>query len=135
MAIATLYPGITASILIAGRPTYEHPDLDEPSIENFDPAVSEYQTRRLTSKYIEAVTDNEFTIKLTFGPPDSRGMDSKVRFYVKVDGKENWEATAARPSVEKNGGMWEEEVEGVKVGKAHGCRLMKFRFAEIKTSK
>jgi hypothetical protein len=135
MAIAPLFPGITASILIAGKPAHEYPDLDEPSIEHFDRAVSEYQTKRLTSNYIESVTDNEFTIKLTLGPPDSRGMDSKVRFYIKVDGKGVWEATAAKPRVKENGDEWEEEVEGVKEGKGHGCKLRKFRFAEIKTSK
>jgi hypothetical protein len=135
MAIAPFLPGISASILIAGIPIHEHPDLDEPSIEHFDPAVSKYQTSVLVSNYIESVTDNEFTIKLTLGLPHSRTMDSKVRFHITLDGIPVWISTAARPAVQRNGYEWEDEVEGVKEGKGQACTVRKFRFQEIKTSK
>lgn len=135
MAISKFPKGISAEILIGGTAAVEHADRDEIQVKHDDPEVAEYQASQTVSNYIESITDQSFVVKLALSPSYSRRMDSKIRFYISVDGKEVWIGTAARPRVQANDGYWEEEVEGVKEGKGHGCTIRKFRFAEIKTSK
>ena len=130
----SVVPGISAQILIEDEVAEEHEDLDEIQVKHDDPAIAEYQATHTVSKYIESVTDQSFVIKLALDRPFSTNMDSKVRFYVSVDGIPAWTSTAARPRVKEHDGHWEDEVEGVKEGKGRGCVMRKFRFSEIKTS-
>lgn len=134
MAIAPFLPGITAQILVADTPAHEHPNDDEIHVKHPDPAIAAYQAAHTVSNYIKSVTGEPFTVKLALDAPYSDSMDSKVRFYVYLDGILAWISTAARPRVKDNDGHWEEEVAGVKSGKGAGCRMRKFEFAEIKTS-
>jgi hypothetical protein len=135
MAIADFLPGIEAQVFVNGETATEYADEDEIQVEHASPEVAKYQASRTISKYIEAESDHPVSIKLSVDPPYSVNMDSKVGFYISVDGIPAWESTCSRPAVKKNGGHWDDEVLGVKEGKGRGCREKKFRFVAIKTSK
>ncbi|RDL33034.1 uncharacterized protein BP5553_08473 [Venustampulla echinocandica] len=134
MAIAPYLQGITAQILINGVPTEEYDDPDPIAPKHADPAVARYISKHTISKYIVSETNQVFSIKLLVAKPYSNIMDSKCGFHIVIDGVPAWTSTCARPRVKENGGTWEDEVMGVKVGKGRNCVVRNFRFAEITTN-
>lgn len=66
MAIFDLYPGLEVNITIDGVALPEYDD-DEEEPPKPDP-VAAYQALRTVTKYIESVSDKEFTIELKLNP-------------------------------------------------------------------
>ncbi|KAG9230754.1 hypothetical protein BJ875DRAFT_545906 [Amylocarpus encephaloides] len=129
-----VHPGLSVRILAAGSPIDEHedPDSAECTSSHEDPHASEYQTLCTKSRHIEAITNQEFGIECSLGPPISLNMDPKVKFYIYIDGVLATEHTFARPEVKKNGFKGEHVVTGVQEGKGRNCTERKFKFSEIK---
>jgi hypothetical protein len=63
MAIFPGLPGVEVTILINGMAVWEYDDDDE---VDFKPdELSQYQALKTISKYIESMTDEEFTIQVS----------------------------------------------------------------------
>ncbi len=142
MAIHPYLGIISASILVDGEPAIEHPDTDDVLVEHDDPTVSSHQQLRKVSTYVKSISNKEFSIIISVGPPyGGMKMDcSKLRFHIKVDGVEAWVSTCERVwwkrfNRNEQDAVWEDEITGIKQGKWRGCTRRNFKFAEIKKSK
>ena len=63
MAIFPGLPGVEVSILINGMAAWEY---DDDEIDFKPDELSQYQALKTISKYIESITDEEFTIQVSF---------------------------------------------------------------------
>lgn len=137
MAILPLCPGLTAEILISYSPAIEHPDPDDIKLVHEDPAVRDYQAARTVSTYIESVTGQPFSIRMSVGMPAGHvGMGhAKLSMDVEVDGIPVWTMICPRPwfKHQEKGAVWSDEVNGPKEGKGRGCVERRFAFAKIET--
>lgn len=81
MAVIDAVPGIEISICINGQPVKEYEDSDQ---EVDGPLAS-----TTAVKYIEAISDREFTIKVTVHPAfdEHKGTREDLLINAKVDGK------------------------------------------------
>ncbi|KAF7961075.1 hypothetical protein EAE96_000742 [Botrytis aclada] len=129
-------PGITAQIISnhgEAFPNYD-PRESEPLIP--DDEDSEYFRLHTVTKYIAVTNDSSFSIRLKVDRPYPKTMEyAHLQFEILVDGEFVWNAWCARADYKRNGKfMWEETIDGMKVGKGHKCEISKFRFSAIKTN-
>ncbi|KAF7934375.1 hypothetical protein BELL_0036g00200 [Botrytis elliptica] len=129
-------PGITAQIISnhgEAFPNYD-PRESEPLIP--DDEDSEYSRLHTVTKYIAVTNDSSFSIHLKVDRPYPKTMEcAHLQFEILVDGEFVWNAWCARADYKRNGKfMWEETIDGMKVGKGHKCEISKFRFTAIKTN-
>lgn len=122
--------------MIGGKPAPEHEDTDEIQVDHEDPDVAEFQAARTLSKYIEAITGENFSIMFEVTAPLGHAdmVYTKLIFEVYVDGIEAGKAFCGRPFFKNGGATWEHTMEGVTDGKGIKCTLKKFLFAKIETS-
>ncbi|TAQ83913.1 hypothetical protein B7494_g7759 [Chlorociboria aeruginascens] len=133
MAILPAFiPGISAEVLVNGKPIPEIPDRDEIEVIHDDLNVVAWQSVRTVSTYLQTTTDTPFSIKVSVAPP-YRIDCSKLGFHFMIDGKLVWTAKCERPSLAKNEGKWEFVIGGLMEGKGRRCTRKKFRFASIET--
>lgn len=85
MAILDVVPGFEVSVRVNGEPLKEYDD-DEDVVAEKPGAIGEYQKARTICKYIEAMSNTEFTVHLTVGTSfnmDSPGLSTPIF----IDGK------------------------------------------------
>jgi len=142
MAVLATLPGIEVDILINGKLSQTYPNLDEIQVEHPDPLVAEHQAARTVARWVESVTDQNFSVRLRVGPPAGFKQDSKkkmqytkIGFHVFVDGVKVASAWCPRPWFKEQpaGAVWEQTIEGVIEGgtRIRSYDLRKFRFAKI----
>ena len=66
MVVPDFHPGFKFEVVVDGEPLREYDDNNE---EIKAGEVDEYKASRTISKYIEAVTGQEFSIRLSLGKP------------------------------------------------------------------
>ena len=108
-------PGISAQIIIDGRPATQHlAKAVEVKID--DSPIEKYQKHRTLTAYIESNTDQEFEIKLLVQAPYSMADVTKLGFHVWVDGGEKvWHTVCPRPEYNRAGQYWEATVNGMNI--------------------
>lgn len=85
MAILDSIPGLDVSVCVDGAPLQEYDD-DEELVSEKPGAIGEYQKARTVLKYVEAVSNAEFTVHITLGT--SFNMDCPTLSNpISVDGK------------------------------------------------
>lgn len=126
---------------MGGKPLKEYDNDEEEEMKpGLDPEVMKYQAARTVTKYIESVSDQEFSIRLTLEPPFK--MDCaclSIRIY--IDGR-NLITPLIQKSILKFSGdcvatKFQRSIEGMQVeapGNAGRELLKKFKFAKIETS-
>jgi hypothetical protein len=136
MAKFQLLPGLAVVVMIRDKPALEHEDTDEIQVDHEDPDVAEFQAARTLSKYVEAITGENFSIMFEVTAPLGHAdmVYTKLIFEVYVDGIEAGKAFCARPFFKNGGVTWKYMMEGVTDGKGIKCTLKKFLFAKIETS-
>lgn len=144
MAIQDHVPGLEVAVCINGKPLEEYDnDEEEEAKPGLQSEAFRYQAARTVTKYIESVSDQEFAIQLTIGPPFK--MDyACLSIDVHIDGKK-----VDSPLMLKSKRLdfflgdyvttkFGKRVEGMKVaapGNAGRALLKRFKFAKIETSK
>jgi hypothetical protein len=125
MAVIDAVPGVEVSIWIDGQPVKEYEDADE--------EVDGPLAPNAVVKYIEAISDTEFTIKPTVRPAfwAYRQTAYDLAFIVQVDGKRVagtfWQAAHASHFV-----PWDFPLEGFYSTDAIGRPTLRpFKFAEV----
>lgn len=122
MVVLDNAPGIHVSVVVDNNPLDEYDD-DEKNIQIKPGNVGEYQAAHNISKYIDAVPDKEFTVRVVVSK--AWLMDTPtLAAHIKIDGN-----VMARPIIEpmayevKNGHLIRDSVtdsHGVKVAIAQG---------------
>jgi hypothetical protein len=82
MAVLDGLEGIEVSVCVHGQALHEYEDND---LEAEPGDVGAYQASKTVSKYLEAVTDKEFSIKIVVKDPYEMDCPT-LGFQVKVDG-------------------------------------------------
>jgi hypothetical protein len=143
MAILDSIPGLAVFVCVDGKPLEEYDDDDDDEGEVEHTQVAEYQAARTVSKFVESVSDKEFSICANL--ETSFVMDcASLLFPINIDGKLCWEGVVAKSSMPLSirGSRVVSKVtriaQGVKVaapGNEEREFLQKFKFAKIDTSK
>jgi hypothetical protein len=143
MAILDSIPGLEVFVCVDDKPLAEYDDDDDGEGEVEHTQVAEYQAARTVSKFVESVSDKEFSIRLNL--ETSFVMDcASLIFPINIDGKPCWEPVLAKS-------RFPQSVQGSRVLSrvtinAQGVRavapgiegqefLQKFKFSKIDTSK
>lgn len=125
MAFIDAVPGVRVYICIDGKPVPEYDDADE--------TIDGPLALKTAVKYIEAISDTEFAIKLNILPAFKGNKKKKydIRFRAKVDGK--WKAGCSRRYTKATASAsWNGLIEGVHGKDATGRSTMNaFKFAAI----
>jgi hypothetical protein len=133
MAVLEGLEGIEVTVCVDGQALNEYND-DELEVQ--PGAISAHQASKTVSKYVEAVTGKEFSIKTTVKSPYK--MDCPcLSFLVKVDGSSVAQPLMLKRMYNRTVG-WERVISGVKhylPGASRRCSIQNFRFAEILKSK
>ncbi|KAF8857647.1 hypothetical protein BDZ45DRAFT_744153 [Acephala macrosclerotiorum] len=138
MAILDAVPGLDVSVYVDGHALKEYDDEEEDEITP-STAAEEFQASRTVSKYVEAVSDKVFSVRLAFTKPFSMDCDA-MSIPIFVDGKQMdtrviskyFHKDNFRDRVLKN--HMELEFKGVDVpapGKNNQNFVKKFRFSKI----
>ncbi|KAF7902452.1 hypothetical protein EAF00_002355 [Botryotinia globosa] len=129
-------PGITAQIISNHGEAFPNYDSRESEPRITDEEDSEYFRLHTVTKYIAVTSDSSFSIHLKVDRPYPKTMEyAHLQFEILVDGEFVWNSWCARADYKRNGKfMWEETIDGMKVGKGHKCEISKFRFSAIKTN-
>lgn len=143
MAIQDDVPGLEVAVCIDGKPLEEYDNDEEEQVKPGLPSeVSQYQAARTVTKYIESVSDQEFTIQLTLGPPfkmDYACLNTRIH----IDGKK-----VDSPSIQKSRNLnsfsedcvatkFQRKIKGMRVeapGNAGRALLKRFKFAKIEAT-
>jgi hypothetical protein len=140
MAVLDTLPGVTVSINVDGQPLPEYKDDTEE--ETLDGPVAEYQTARTVCKYVEAISDKEFCIKMTLDAPFRMDCPS-LEFACSIDGHRTHAPLIrkAAHSLRMRGDIVISPIErlhdGVRVeapGRKDREFIKNFKFAKIETS-
>ena len=103
MAVLNFVPGITAQVLINGKPAAEIRDPDPTAVQPLDPNAVQHQPLRTVSNYIESETGQEFSVKCTVKCPPYKMDSSKLCFFVYVDGHLGWILICERAPFDRQG--------------------------------
>jgi hypothetical protein len=144
MAIQDDIPGLEVAVCIDGKPLEEYDnDEEEQAKPGLPSEVFQYQAARTVTKYIESVSDQEFAIQLTLGPPFK--MDyACLKARIHVDGREVDSLLIQKSrnldffSRDCVATKFQRKIKGIIVnapGNAGRELLKRFKFAKIKTSK
>ncbi|PMD61670.1 uncharacterized protein K444DRAFT_628688 [Hyaloscypha bicolor E] len=142
MAILDSIPGLEVFVCVDDKPLAEYDDDDDGEGEVEHTQVAEYQAARTVSKFVESVSDKEFSIRLNL--ETSFVMDcASLIFPINIDGKPCWEPVLAKS-------RFPQSVQGSRVLSrvtinAQGVRavapgieeqefLQKFKFSKIDTT-
>lgn len=152
MAILESIPGITVTVLMPDKAAQEHHDPEDPDstyrepdsdrvrkfLESIHPntTVARQINAVTVTRYIEAVPGNRFAVKVKVDP-DYPMIDSKLGFYLYIDGQEEPAANVKceRPRLIDNDGHWEMTIKGPWVGKGQSCHSRGFLFTSISLSR
>jgi hypothetical protein len=144
MAIQDDTPGLEVVVCMDGTSLEEYDnDEEEEAKPGLQSGVMKYQAARTVTKYIESVSDQEFTIQLKLAPPFKMDYACLVA-DVRIDGK-----LVASPGIQKSHNIryfsgsyvtksFRRVVEGMNVdapGKTGRALVTNFKFAKIETSK
>jgi hypothetical protein len=83
MAVLDALPGLNVSIHVDGEPLPEYEDETEEETPDGD--ITEYQASGTVCKYVEAMSDKEFCIKITLNSPYKMDCPT-LMFRISIDG-------------------------------------------------
>jgi hypothetical protein len=143
MAILDSIPGLEVFVCVDGEPLEEYDDDDDGKGEVEHTQFAEYQGARTVGKFVESVSDKEFSIRINL--ETSYVMDcASLLFPIYIDGKRCFEAVLAKS-------YYSQSVQGSRVlsrvtTNLRGVRvvapgieerelLQKFKFSKIGISK
>lgn len=130
MAIHDDIEGIEVTICMNGEPMPEY-DAEAEQSTNPSPIVSLNEDMCTVSKYIEAVTDQNFSVKFKISP-EYTATSHHLGFEVLLDGVRVWEPLIDRMKFEMF--PYSTMVHGAISGERGGNgSLRKFKFSEIET--
>ena len=130
MAIPDFLPGISVTVCVDDVPLVEYPDPNQNL--NLIFAVDAYKAARTVTRYVEAVSNSEFTIDLAAQPPYVQDC-ANLGFRVCVDGALVGIFLCSK-NLYKRKGTWKDRICGDQRTTVEGDLLRNFRFATINTS-
>ena len=84
MAVLDDLPGLGVSICIDGQPVEEYNDDEEEEVA--ETPIAEYQAAKTISKFVESISDKEFSIRIALESPFVMDYDSLL-CPIHIDGK------------------------------------------------
>jgi hypothetical protein len=141
MAVLDAIPGLKVFICIDGKPLEEYDDDEEEEVEVTP--IAEYQAAKTVRKYVESISDTEFSIKIMLETPFVMDYESLMA-PIAIDGKHMLETVIVKERYPIN--IRESRVVSAvsRIVPGIGIRapgneehelLQKFKFAKIDTSK
>ncbi|KAL2063579.1 hypothetical protein VTL71DRAFT_5384 [Oculimacula yallundae] len=139
MAVLNLVPGLEVYVKIDGISLQEYDDDDEIQV-GISP-VDQYKSSRTVTKYIESVTDKEFTVETSLAPGFVITSDALLT-PIRIDGKlmitpliphKTYIRHVTRDKVHTRIVRVVDGIHTAAPGQTDQCLLQKFRFARIQT--
>lgn len=128
MAIIPQYPGLETSIISKGAPLAEYPAPIHSENSEALPDLA------VVSKYIESVTNQEFTLSVAIKGPFVM-TSTAVLVEVWVDGRRLHGTILTRNRFLKKGGQIGKLIKGIDISVGNQRKVRVFKFAKIETSK
>ena len=118
--------GIEVSVVIDGKALTEYDD-EETADESPDHPSE-------VSKYIEAISDAEFSINIK-APKSYDFVRNALCFLLRLDGVQAAHFVCSKTEHERMRGDWHQTILGSKVNNGKGWYLKPFKFSDIKLGK
>jgi hypothetical protein len=128
MAIHHDLPGIEVSVCMNGENIKEYQTKSDKA-DHCDTRVVLHQTAWAITNFIEAIEDNEFSVKISIQQPFQLDC-SALSFELTVDGE--WIDTEIMDYIDYKDGKYETEMAGLLVETRAGHILKPLKFAKIK---